>query len=260
MSRLDKVLVALGYMQTRTKAQDAIQAGLVFVNGECITKNSYEVEERDALLVKMSELTFVSRAGYKLYDVIEPFGLQLEERIVMDVGASTGGFSDVCLRAGAKLVYALDVGSDQLHPSLLVHPKIVNMEHTNCRYLEQTMFDQPIDFCCIDVSFISLKLILPSLINVMNHIEIVALVKPQFEAGKQYIGKGGIVKDAKVHLRTLQDMERFVHSIGLHLHHVSASSVCGRDGNKEFVFHIKEEVSTKTFDFKNIIQNYQVKR
>ena len=260
MMRLDKALVAQGLFDTRAKAQDAIQAGSVYVNGKSIVKNSYVVDVEDQIVVKASQLSFVSRAGYKLYDVIDLFDLQIAKRIVLDVGASTGGFSDVCLQQGAAYIYAVDVGSDQLDPSLRNHPNICNMEHVNCRYLQKSMFSKPIDFCTIDVSFISLKLILPALVEVMEHIEIIALIKPQFEAGRKDVGKGGIVKDARIHERILKDMEHYIHSLGLYVHHVAASSICGRDGNKEFVFHIKEEVSTKTFDYKKIILNYQIKR
>lgn len=260
MIRLDKALVEQGFADTRAKAQDAIKEGRVSVDGKVIIKNSFAIDETAKLEVKTSELSFVSRAGYKLYDVIEPFHLSLANRIVLDVGASTGGFSDVCLQQGAAYVYAVDVGSDQLDMRLRQHPQLCNMEHVNCRYLEKSMFEKPIDFCTIDVSFISLKLILPAVVGVMEHVEIIALVKPQFEAGKKDVGKGGIVKDARIHERILKDMEHFVHSLGLYVHHVAASSICGRDGNKEFIFHIKEEVSTKTFDFKKIIENYQIKR
>lgn len=258
--RLDKYLVEQGLTTTRAKAQDAIQEGRVFVNELEIQKNSYEVNESDTVIVKEAALSFVSRAGFKLYDVLEPFAICLQDRYVIDVGASTGGFSDVCLRKGAAFVYAVDVGSGQLDPQLAQHPRIKNMEHTNCRYLEKGMFAHPIDFCCIDVSFISLKLLLPSILSIMSHVEIVALIKPQFEAGKQAIGKNGIVKDKKVHLRVLQDMEHYIRELGYYVHHVRASSVLGRDGNKEFVFHIKEEVSTMTFDYKTIIEDYKVKR
>lgn len=258
--RLDKYLVEKGYAATRAKAQDAIQAGRVLVNSQIVVKNSYDLKEEDQVEVKEAELSFVSRAGFKLYDVLEPFEINLEGKTVIDVGASTGGFSDVCLRQGAAHVYALDVGSDQLDPSLCKDPRISNMEHVNCRYLTKNMFDRAIDFCCTDVSFISLKLLLPAIASVMDRVEIVALIKPQFEAGKQAVGKHGIVKDAAVHLRVLQDMEQFLHQMGLYVHHAAASSVLGRDGNKEFVFHIKDEAATTVFDYRRIIKEYSPRR
>lgn len=258
--RLDKYLMEQGYVSTRAKAQDAIEAQRVSVNQHIITKNSYDVKEADIVELQEEAISFVSRAGFKLYDVLIPFAISLQGRNVIDVGASTGGFSDVCLQQGAAHVYALDVGSDQLAETLRNDPRISNMEHTNCRYLRKDMFDRPIDFCCSDVSFISFKLLLPAIIEVMDTIEIVALIKPQFEAGKEHIGKHGIIKDAKVHLRVLQDMEAYIRSLGLYLHHVQASSVLGRDGNKEFVFHIKQEASAKCFDYKKIIADYNIKR
>lgn len=252
--RLDKYLVEQGRCPTRAKAQDAIKEGRVCVNQKIITKNSYEVDEGACVEVKEPSLRFVSRAGYKLYDVLEPFQITLKDRIVMDVGASTGGFSDVCLQAGAQLVYALDVGSGQMDPELLKNPRLRNMEHVNCRYLNPEMFDHPIDFACVDVSFISLKLILPAMISCMQKKEIVALIKPQFEAGKAFIGKNGIVKDQKVHERILKDIVAYIQELGLFVHHIAPSSVIGRDGNQEYVFHILEEPTRMAFPYHAILR------
>lgn len=252
--RLDKYLVAHGLCPTRAKAQDAIQEGRVRIDQVIITKNSYEVQEHQAVAVEAPSLRFVSRAGFKLYDVIKPFGLCLQDRIVIDVGASTGGFSDVCLKEGAKLVYALDVGCEQMDKALLQDPRLHNMEHINCRYLDPSMFEAAADFACIDVSFISLRLILPALLPCMRYKEIVALIKPQFEAGKAYIGKHGIVKDRKVHIRVLKEMQALIQELGLYVHHIVPSSVVGRDGNQEYVFHIKEDVCNTSFDYTNIVK------
>ena len=258
--RIDLYLVEHGYVTTRSKAQDAIKAQRVSVNQHIITKNSFQVKDEDDVQVASSQLSFVSRAGFKLYDVIEDFQLNLKDRICMDVGASTGGFSDVCLREGAKLVYALDVGSDQLDPALRNDPRIINMEHTNCRYLTKDMFDQIPTFACMDVSFISIKLILPSIKEVMDDVELVALVKPQFEAGKEHIGKHGIVKDKKIHVQVLKDMISYVQEVGLYVHHLQSSSILGRDGNKEFVMHIKSEPTKKSFDLKRIVEEQKIIR
>ncbi len=252
--RLDKALVARGLLATRAKAQDAIKAETVYVDERVITKNSFEVKETAHIRITTPSLQFVSRAGYKLYDVLTPFEISLQNRIVVDVGASTGGFSDVCLQQGANCVYALDVGSGQMAPSLLQDPRLRNMEHINARYLDKAMFDMPIDFACIDVSFISLKLILPALIAVMDHVEIVALIKPQFEAGKQYLNKNGIVKDLKVHVRILHELHDYIDSLGCYVHHMRKSSITGRDGNQEYVFHIKGTPCTCTFDYTKICQ------
>lgn len=252
--RLDKVLVEQGFVATRAKAQDAIIAERVMVNGTIITKKNYIVSDDDLIQLEKEELSFVSRAGFKLYDALKPFEISLKDRIVMDVGASTGGFSDVCLREGAAYVYALDVGSNQMAAQLLDNPRLENREHINCRYITADMFDRPIDFACMDVSFISCKLIIPAVIACMNQIELVVLVKPQFEAGKAFINKHGIVTDLKVHERILKDMNEFVLSLGLYVHHIKKSSVIGRDGNQEYVFHIKDELCLKQFDYNQIIK------
>lgn len=251
--RLDKYLVDQCLCATRAKAQDAIHEGRVCVNDQVITKNSFDVIEGMKVELTHSSMQFVSRAGFKLYDVLQPFDIQLKDRIVMDIGASTGGFSHVCLKQGAKLVYALDVGSGQMDPELLKDQRLHNMEQINCRYITKDLFDQPIDFACMDVSFISIELILPAVISCMTYKELVVLIKPQFEAGKAAIGKHGIVKSRKVHEEVLRNMHSFVTSLGLYVHHIAKSSVIGRDGNQEYVMHIKEEVSKQTFDYKAIV-------
>lgn len=253
MMRFDKALVEKGLCATRAKAQDAIKEGRATINGIVITKNSTSVTEEDILHIVQDEQTFVSRAGWKLYDVLAPFGIQLKDRIVMDVGASTGGFSDVCLREGAACVYALDVGSGQMDPTLLNNPRLHNMEHVNCRYIKRSMFDRPIDFACIDVSFISLRLIIEAILSSMDSIEIVALIKPQFEAGKSGIGKHGIVKDRRVHLRVLEELDAFFHSCALYVHHIQKSSVVGRDGNQEYVVHLTSTPTNQTIDYRSVV-------
>lgn len=258
--RLDQYLVEHQMAATRAKAQDAIQDGRVMVNNQLILKNSYALKEMDQVALQEAALSFVSRAGFKLYDVLEDFELHLNDRICMDVGASTGGFSDVCLKQGAKLVYALDVGKDQLAEELRHQERLINREQINCRYLTKEMFDPLPDFACMDVSFISIKLLLPVLQQVMQKVDIVALVKPQFEAGKASIGKHGIVKDKKVHLQVLRDMIAYVQSLGLYVHHLQGSSILGRDGNREFVMHIKDEPKAQLFDIKRIVEEASTKR
>lgn len=252
--RLDQALVAQRLVMTRAKAQDAIKAGRVCVNHKIITKNSFTVDDTMILTLEQEMRSFVSRAGFKLYDVLEPFHICLKDRIVLDVGASTGGFSDVCLQEHAAYVYALDVGSNQMASKLLSNPRLENRERINCRYITADMFEKPIDFACMDVSFISCKLILPAVISCMRNSEIVVLIKPQFEAGKAFIDKHGIVKDKKVHERILKDMHEFVLSLGLYVHHIRKSSVIGRDGNQEYVFHIKAAPCDSQFHYKDIIQ------
>lgn len=254
-NRLDKILVENGFVSTRAKAQDAIKESRVKVNGKIITKSSFSVELEDVIELEEKELSFASRAGQKLYDVIEPFELDLKDKVVIDVGASHGGFTDVCLKQGASYVYAVDVGRDQLLPFLREDERVCNMEQTNCRYLEKEMFDPMPQFACMDVSFISIKLILPALIEVMQgNKEMVLLVKPQFEAGKADIGKNGIVKDEKVHIRVLQEMLDFVKTLGLYPIHLRKSSILGRDGNKEFVLHVSTDEVHRVFPLKDIVK------
>lgn len=252
--RLDQALVERGLIATRSKAQDAINEGRVLVDHRIVTKNSFNLADDQEVEIRQRAISFVSRAGFKLYDVLEPFHITLAGRNVIDVGASTGGFSDVCLQAGARCVYAVDVGHGQMDPSLLADPRLHNRERTNCRYLERSQFADPLDFACVDVSFISIKLILPALLACMEKVEIVALIKPQFEAGKAQIGKQGIVKDAKVHIRVLQDMYAYITSLGYYVHHIAPSTVIGRDGNQEYVFHICEQPISRTFDMARIVK------
>lgn len=258
--RLDQYLVSKQMFATRTRAQDGIQEGLVFVNEVPITKNSYDIGEEDVVRVEQAQLVLASRAGYKLYDVLEPFAISLQNRICIDVGASTGGFSDVCLQAGASMVYAVDVGKDQLLQRLKEDERIVNLEGVNCRYITSDMFHPQPDFACMDVSFISIKNILPALCDIVRTKEMVILIKPQFEAGSANVGKHGIVKNEKVHIQVLHDIVEFVSSLGLFVHHLCASSLLGRDGNKEFVMHIKEEPCHKVFPIKQIVKEYSKKR
>lgn len=258
--RIDQYLVIKEYYETRSIAQANIKKGCVFVNGNAIFKNSYDVSDVDMVSIEGDEFVAASRAAYKLLDVIEPFGIQLEQRICIDVGASTGGFSEVCINKGAIKVYAVDVGKDQLLMRLQQDPRIVNMEGVNCRYITPDMFDPRPDFACMDVSFISIKLILPALLDVLTIKELVILIKPQFEAGKQYVGKNGIIKDEKVHMQVLSDMLQYVSSLGMYVHHLQASSLLGRHGNKEFVMHVKQVPCHNVYDLKQLVKDYHVKR
>lgn len=248
--RLDKGLVTVGLCDTRSRAQDAIKAGLVKVNGAAITKSSYAVHlETDQITMDSPEQSFASRAGWKLNGALDRFQIDLQDRIVMDVGASTGGFTDVCLQRHAKRVYALDVGHDQLLERLKKDPRVVNREGVNCRYLDASMFEERPDFACIDVSFISIKQILPSVLNVLGaKQEMVVLIKPQFEAGKAALNKHGVIRDVKYHRQVLSDMIQFVEAQGLFIHHLANSSITGRDGNREFVMHICNLPIHRVFD------------
>lgn len=258
--RLDQYITSHGYVASRAQAQDAIKEGRVQVDGAIIQKNSFLIKDAMQVELIQPDIAFASRAGYKLYDALDTFGINLENRCCIDVGASTGGFSDVCLKKQARFVYAVDVGKDQLIDRLRHHPQVGVMEQCNCRYLEAAMFSQPIDFACMDVSFISITKILPALFATMAQVEAVVLIKPQFEAGKASLNKQGIVKDEKIHIQVLQHMVRFVEECGYYVQHLCASSILGRDGNKEFIMHIVETPVYQVFPYKEIVHNYTIKR
>lgn len=253
--RLDVFLQKNNYFSSRSAAQDAIKEGNVKVNNKVILKSSFKVDENDEINVQEKDLNFASRGGYKLYYSLQSFQINLKDKVVLDIGASTGGFSDVCLQQGAKFVYALDAGRDQLIERLVNDPRVCNMENINARYLTKDMFDKNIDFVCMDVSFISIKLIINALLNVLETpFECVFLIKPQFEAGKEYIGKNGIVKDKKVHKRVLMDYIQYFKEKKLGIAHLEKSHTIGRDGNQEYLIHITSEENNKMFDLNKIIE------
>lgn len=252
--RLDQACVMRELFPTRALAQDAIKEGRVSVNEKVITKCAYDLNENDSLHVQASELAFASRAGLKLYHALDHFQIDLKGRIILDVGASTGGFSDVALQAGAKLVYAVDVGKDQLLAKIKEDPRVINMENTNCRYLNVEQFPVKPDFVCMDVSFISILTILPSVLSVLaQRYEMVLLIKPQFEAGSTDVGKNGIVKDLKVHQRVLSEIIDALIKMGLCVLHLEASSLKGRDGNQEYLVHCASQGHNQIFHYREIV-------
>ncbi|MEF9919883.1 MAG: TlyA family RNA methyltransferase [Erysipelotrichaceae bacterium] len=252
--RLDKYLSEHHLCNTRSLAQDAIDDERVLVNGVIIKKSSFLVDEEDHIEVSEAAYGFASRAGHKLDGALTSFQIKLEGRIIADIGASTGGFSDACLKRNAKLIYAIDVGHGQLLKELQSDKRIINMEGINARYLTSDMFEVLPDFACIDVSFISLTKILPAIKDVLaGSKEMVVLVKPQFEAGKKDVGKNGIVKSKKTHISVLNTIDEFVHSIGLYVQHVDVSSLTGRDGNLEYVMHISSVSNHQIFNYRELV-------
>lgn len=249
--RLDQALSKM--LQTRSRAQDAIREERVRVNGQLVTKNSFQVRETDHIEVIEKEDDFVSRAGAKLNGVLDDFGISLHERVVLDVGASTGGFTDVCLRRGASLVYALDVGHDQLHERLRSDPRCVNMEGRNARALRADWFPRPISFICMDVSFISCRTLLRVIAKELPKTEAVILIKPQFEAGREYLNKHGILKDDNVIIRVLREVCEEAARLGWSVRHLMRSPLPGRDGNREFLMHLCGEDKQRTYDFRALL-------
>jgi len=235
--RLDVLLVERGFYASREKAKAAVMAGLVLVNEEPADKAGMKVPRDAAIRVKGDVLPYVSRGGLKLEKAIRTFGLSMDGRVVLDIGASTGGFTDCALKHGASFVYAVDVGYNQLDWSLRNDPRVKVMERTNFRHITPDMLDGPRpDAATIDVSFISLKLILPPLKAVLAPGgDTVALVKPQFEAGRDKVGKSGVVRDPAVHRDVLESVLGFAASIGFELMGLTHSPIKGGEGNIEFL-------------------------
>jgi 23S rRNA (cytidine1920-2'-O)/16S rRNA (cytidine1409-2'-O)-methyltransferase len=234
--RLDVVLVERGLVETRSKAQSLIMARRVLVNGQFVDKAGATVAAEDEVRVAELEHPWVGRGGMKLAHAVEQFGLELAGKTCADIGASTGGFTDVMLKNGAVRVYAIDVGYGQLDVSLRNDPRVINREKVNARYLQPENFDEPIDFVSIDVSFISLKLILPAVAKFLRG-ELVALIKPQFEVGKHDVGKGGIVRDEAKRAEAVQSVVEFARGEGFDVKGVIESPIKGAEGNIEYLMH-----------------------
>jgi 23S rRNA (cytidine1920-2'-O)/16S rRNA (cytidine1409-2'-O)-methyltransferase len=235
--RLDVLLVERGLAETRTRARAYIMAGEVTVNGVRVDKAGTAVP-RDARIEMASPRPYVSRGGFKLAGALDTFGIAVAGRIGADVGACTGGFTDVLLQRGARHVYAIDVGQGQLGWKLRQDDRVTVLEKTNARYLEA--LPTPVDLAVIDVSFISLKLILPAVKKWLDDVaDIVALIKPQFEAGPESVGKGGIVRDPTVHRAVLTDLLGWSVSEGWAVMGLTRSSIQGADGNAEYLVWLR---------------------
>lgn len=239
--RLDVLLVSKGFLESREKAKRVIMAGLVFVDGERVDKAGTQVPEDAEIRVKGSECPFVSRGGMKLDKAVHTFGLDLQNAVCADMGASTGGFTDCMLQNGARKVYAMDVGYGQLDWKLRSDERVVNMEKTNIRYLDQSLIEEEIDFVSIDVSFISLTLILPVAYDIMRTDgELVCLIKPQFEAGREQVGKKGIVRDPEVHRQVIGKVADFSRGLGFDVLELTFSPMTGAKGNIEYLLYMRK--------------------
>lgn len=238
--RLDLLLFERGLVDSRQKAQTTIMAGLVFVAGQRVDKCGSAVDETAELEVRGHVLQYVSRGGLKLEKGLDTFQIELTDKVAIDAGASTGGFTDCMLQRGAKKVYAVDVGYGQLAWSIRNDERVICMERTNVRYLNQEQIPEPLDFGTIDVSFISLKLILPAIRHLMKpEGELVSLVKPQFEAGKEKVGKKGVVRDPSVHLEVLEQFLKNADACDFTVHNLTYSPIRGPEGNIEYLAHLK---------------------
>jgi 23S rRNA (cytidine1920-2'-O)/16S rRNA (cytidine1409-2'-O)-methyltransferase len=234
--RLDVALVERGLCETRSKAQSLIMARRILVNGQHVDKAGANVADDDELRIEELEHPWVGRGGMKLAHALREFGISVEGKICADIGASTGGFTDVMLKNGARKVYAIDVGYGQIDASLRNDPRVVNREKVNARYLTAADFDDVIEFVSIDVSFIPLKLILPAVATFLRG-DLVALIKPQFEVGKADVGKGGIVRDETKRGAAVDAVVAFARAIGFEVRGVIESPVKGAEGNVEFLMY-----------------------
>ena len=240
--RLDVAVQERGLAETREKAKALIMAGSVYVNGQKALKAGATVKEDDAIEVRGAQNPYVSRGGLKLEKAMTTFGLTLDGCVCMDIGASTGGFTDCMLAHGAVKVYAIDVGYGQLAWKLRCDPRVVNLERTNFRYVTREHVPEAIDFASVDVSFISLRLILPVLHGLLAEDgRAVCLIKPQFEAGRDNIGKKGVVRDRAVHTDVIRQITDFAASNGFAVLNVDYSPIKGPEGNIEYLMYLQRD-------------------
>ncbi|ELK44958.1 TlyA family RNA methyltransferase [Halobacillus sp. ACCC02827] len=239
--RLDVLLVEKGYVETREKAKRTIMAGLVFHEQNRLDKPGQKVEEDLELTVKGKAIPYVSRGGLKLEKALKVFDLSVRDKVMIDIGSSTGGFTDCGLQNGVKMSYAVDVGYNQLDWKLRNNDQVVVMERTNFRYMtsEDLSYGTP-QFASIDVSFISLRIILPVLADILEKGgDVVALIKPQFEAGREQVGKKGIVRDPAIHGQVVETILDFATKYGYSVYGLTYSPITGGDGNIEFLVHLR---------------------
>lgn len=239
--RLDQLVFDLGLTESREKAKTTIMSGLVFVDGQRADKPGMQVAPDASVEVKGSGLPYVSRGGFKLEKALKVFPIEPTGKICMDCGASTGGFTDVLLKNGAARVYSIDVGYGQLAWSLRQDERVVNMERTNIRYISSEQVPEPIDIAVMDLSFISIKLVLPAVCALLKEgADIMCLIKPQFEAGREDVGKKGVVRDKAVHLSVIESVLQFAASAGLTVIGLDYSPIKGPEGNREYLCYMKK--------------------
>lgn len=238
--RIDILLVEQGLAETREKAKRAIMAGLVYANEERLDKPGEKISSDTQLSIKGKVMPYVSRGGLKLEKALHEFTIDLQDRVMLDIGSSTGGFTDCGLQNGVKMSYALDVGYNQLAWKIRQDERVVVMERTNFRYVKPSdLVGEMPNFASIDVSFISLTLILPVLKTLLvPNSDVVALIKPQFEAGREQVGKKGIVRERKIHQQVIRKILDFSLHLGFDCYNLTYSPITGGDGNIEFLVHL----------------------
>ena len=255
--RLDVLLVERGYFESRAKAQAVIMSGDVYVDGQKADKAGASYEREANIEVRGSVCPYVSRGGLKLEKALRDFGVDPTGYVCSDSGASTGGFTDCLLQKGAKKVYAIDVGYGQLAWKIRNDPRVVTMERTNIRYVTLDQLGEPLDLSVVDVSFISLKLVLPAIKALLapERGQVLCLIKPQFEAGKEKVGKKGVVRDPAVHLEVLEEFVALAESLNFTILNLTFSPVKGPEGNIEFLGHLTlSEASDSIPDLQDIVR------
>ena len=252
--RLDKVLTDLGYFETKSKASAAILAGNVMMGTEVITKAGYQIDTTKEYDFNIKSMPFVSRGGFKLKKALESFSVEINDRICLDAGASTGGFTDCLLQNGAKFIYAVDVGYGQLDWKIRSDKRVKTIEKTNLRTCsKEDIYDinEPVaDLLVSDLSFISLEKVIPNLKTLLNpefH-EMICLIKPQFEAGKELVEKGGVVRDKNIHIQVIQSVINCVKSLGYFIKGLTYSSIKGPAGNIEYLIWFSTEDSEDNYE------------
>ncbi|MBQ4546799.1 MAG: TlyA family RNA methyltransferase [Oscillospiraceae bacterium] len=257
--RLDAELVARGIIQSREQAKAAIMAGQVYVNNQKADKAGESVSPEDKIEFRGEKLAYVSRGGLKLEKAMELYGFKLDNKICMDVGASTGGFTDCMLQKGATKVYSIDVGYGQLAWKLRQDERVVNLERTNVRYITKEQVPDIVDFVSIDVSFISLGLVIPVLVPFLSdEAMMVCLVKPQFEAGKDKVGKHGVVRDPATHIEVLERAVGFAKNAGFGIVGLEFSPIKGPQGNIEYLMVLtrkEPELSVTSEEIKTLVES-----
>ena len=241
--RLDQLVFDLGLAESRERAKTTVMSGLVFVNGQRADKPGMQVSPDVNVEVKGTALPYVSRGGLKLEKALKVFPIDVTGKVCIDCGASTGGFTDVLLKNGAAKVYSVDVGYGQLAWSLRNDERVVNMERTNIRYISSEQIPEPLDICVMDLSFISVKLVLPAVCALLkDNAQLVCLIKPQFEAGREEVGKKGVVRDKAVHLSVIESVLSFAPTVGMTVMGLDFSPIKGPEGNREYLCYMKKGV------------------
>ena len=254
--RLDVYLVENGLVSGRDLAKSLIMEGKVFVNNQKADKAGDQVSDKDKVELRGETMKYVSRGGLKLEKAMATFPISLEGCVAMDIGASTGGFTDCMLQNGAKKVYSVDVGYGQLAWKLRTDERVVNMERTNIRYVTSEQIGEELDFASIDVSFISLKLVLPVAFELLKDGgTLVALIKPQFEAGREKVGKKGVVRDPEVHCEVIEKVTDFAREIGFNVLGLEFSPIRGPEGNIEYLMYVRKEKDCAYSDLHDDIVN-----